>query len=322
VVLQRSNTYWGRRSVALDGIHFIPIDSAEAALDAYKQGKLDVVTNASFEPLASKVLSPFNDFKKVAFSAVNLYEINDANAPLMDRRVRQALAIAIDRERLSNAELEDATSPAYAFAPIINSGEGQLSYDVAKAKELLVTSGFPNGEGFPPIRLVINRNDVQQRVARAVARMWKQNLNVDTTIVIKEASEIEQVRASGDYDVIRRGLVLPSHDQTADLGTVFDNVDRHLNSSVAIVEASPQEPRPSGPSAPTVETEPQIVTLPQDHEAAISQFTEIPLYFPISYSLVKPYVRGLESNSLGVVAFGQLSIDAAWAAKTPANNVP
>jgi oligopeptide transport system substrate-binding protein len=55
-------------------------------------------------------------------------------------------------------------------------------------------AGFPNGEDFPDIRLVVNRNDTQQRIARAVARMWKENLNIETEIVVKENAELEEAR--------------------------------------------------------------------------------------------------------------------------------
>jgi oligopeptide transport system substrate-binding protein len=82
----------------------------------------------------------------------------------------------------------------------------KFALDSERAKQLLERAGFPKGEGFPKIHLLINRNDTQQRVARLVARMWKQNLNLDTEIDVKEPAELEAFRAAGQFDLIRRGI--------------------------------------------------------------------------------------------------------------------
>src|SRR5512140_149991 len=88
-------------------------------------------------------------------------------------RVRQALAIASDRDQLVVSELDGATEPADTFLAL--DGQHQkIGYDPARAKKLLESAGFPNAAGLAPVKLLINRNDTQMRVARAVARMWKQ----------------------------------------------------------------------------------------------------------------------------------------------------
>jgi oligopeptide transport system substrate-binding protein len=167
------------------------------------------------------------------------------------------------------------------------------------------------------IRLVVNRNETQQRVARAVARMWKQNLNIETEIVVKENAEFEQARNAGDYDLIRRGVVFPTADE--------------LMSILAILKP-PQDPHEQGstqPNEPGVEArDPQAdsrkpldrpvaespdVTMSEAN--AVYELWAIPLYFPTSYSLVKPYVAGFEMNSLDAPSLGDVSIDADWQPK-------
>ena len=44
---------------------------------------------------------------------------------------------------------------------------------------------------FRPVKLLINRNNMQQRIARSVAKMWKENLNIETEITVKESSELD-----------------------------------------------------------------------------------------------------------------------------------
>ena len=332
VALDRSDTYWNKVAVNLEHVRFVPKESAEAALDAYKKGEIDAVTNADFEPLALKLLTPYEDFRQTTHSALNFYEFNPKNAPFIDRRVREALAIAIDRQRLADVELEGSTQPAYGFLPLGNSSTQQLSLDVEKAKNLLEKAGFPNGEGFPAIRLVINRNDTQQRVAKAVSRMWKQNLNLDTLIIVKEASEIEAVKTSGEFDLLRRGVVLPTIDEMASLTTVFGTVVK--TPEVQTKETKPGESMLIPPVEPVLKkkeekggpsdkesinenmtAEPQKPLMLLSEEDAIYELNAIPLYFPMSYSLVKPYVHGFEMNGLDAPLLKDVSIDNSWLPK-------
>ena len=118
ITLVKSDSYWNRDSVKLERVRFVPYDSAEKALQAYRAGDLDAVTNAEFAPLALKLLEPFQDFRRTTHSALNFYEVNYEKPPFNDRRVREALAIALERERLTEGDLEGSNAarpPVYAF---------------------------------------------------------------------------------------------------------------------------------------------------------------------------------------------------------------
>lgn len=310
IILERSATYWNAAAVKLERVQMVPAKSSEAALDAYRRGEIDLLTNAHFEPLALKLLTPYDDFRRTAHNALNFYEINTQRPPFNDRRVREALAISIDRGKLTEGDLEGTMRPAYSLSP--DSDATRLIFDVVKARDLLVKAGFPAGAGLPRIGLVINRNDAQQRVARSVAAMWKQALGVETDIIIKESAEIDAVRASGDFDIIRRGIVLPANDEfvnlTAILGPAETTADKPKTETAA-------EPSRSGPSVDT-ESEP-LAQSPEpenslSHEAAIYDLRVVPLYFPISYSLVKPYVTGYEINGIDAVRLAEIGIDSEW----------
>ncbi len=316
VVLARSESYWNKAAVKLERIRFVPTETAESALDAYKRGELDAITNSDFEPLALKLLSPYGDFRQTTHNALNLYEFNTKNAPFSDRRVREAMSIAIDRERLVESEFQGSAEPADDFVPIRKGGDGSLDFDVEYARDLLSRAGYANGESFPSVRLVINRNDAQQRVARIVARMWKQNLGIDTQVLVKDAMEIDAIRGNGEYDLIRRGVVLPTADERAMLSAIF---------IPAAPEAELLHESPPGPEG-SLAAKPETHTLPQasehlpmmDNETAATaaqalyQLYSIPLYSPTAYSLVKPYVHGLQITGLNSVSVRNISIDNTW----------
>ena len=318
LILDKSETYWDRDAVKLERVSFVAAATPEKALEAYRTGKIDAVSNAEFSPAALKLLEPFDDFRRTTYNALNFYEINTTKAPFSDRRVRQALAMTIEREKLTEGELQGTTRPADRFLPAGSGSEIRLSADVSRAQNLLGEAGFPDGEGFPVVRLLINRNDAQQRIARSVAQMWKQNLGLETEIVVKETAELDAARTLGDFDVIRRGVVLPTADETASLLSIF-------GPPVAAPASGPSatpDPRidfrrgnsNSGPSAEEAElTENSAAAVPIITEnEALYELRAIPLYFPTSYSLVKPYVKGFDSNALDSPSLKTIEIDPNW----------
>ena len=323
IIVQRSDSYWNKAGVKLERIRFVPTDNAEAALEAYKSGDLDAITNSDFEPLALKLLAPYGDFRQTTHNALNLYDFNLRNAPFSDRRVREALSTAIDRQRIVDSEFQGTAEAADDYLPISRAGDGSLDYDPAYARDLLTRAGYANGTGFPTVRLIINRNDAQQRVARLVARMWKQNLNIDTEIIFKEPVELDAARASGEYDVIRRGVVLPTSDEAATLAAIFHPVEPaiEISGAVSAPETNAQlglksTEQTHGPSnieksiVPPAQPAPEMSVTSAAN--ALYELYSIPLYSPNAYSLVKPYVHGLQITGLGSISVRNISIDNNW----------
>lgn len=327
ITLDRADYYWNRASVQLERVKFVPKDTAEQALEAYRAGDLDAVTNANFEPLALKLLEPYGDFRRTKYGALNLYEFNMDRPPFNDRRIREALAISIERERLTEGEMEGSSQPALSFLPFDVQGEPKLVQDAEKARKLLAEAGYANGENFPVIRLLVNRNDAQQRIARSVARMWKQNLNIETEVSVKDTAELDAIRKSGDFDLLRRGVVLPTSDETANMLTIFPAKKRDVENSRVILPGKDVMGIPQAPetAAPGMEYVPKAGEVPREEitgeiedtpimsdEDAMRDLAAIPLYFPMSYSLVKSYVQGFEINSLDAPVLKDVRINTGW----------
>jgi oligopeptide transport system substrate-binding protein len=272
--------------------------------------------------LAQKVFSPYADFQRSVFGALNFFEINYTKPPFSDRRIRQALSISIERERLSEAELEGTTQPAFSFLPFASASQAKLVQDKERARELFEQAGFAGGHGFPMIRLVVNRNETQQRLAREVMRMWKEILNVETQLVVKENNEIAETRARLDFDVLRRGIVFPVSDEFVCITSIHSSArliepEAEQGPSTMPVR-TPVIERPSNTlnsnaSAEAQSGRPSLASIPiSSEEMAIFEMRAIPLYFPVSFALVKPYVLGFEMNSLDVQSLGVISIDSSW----------
>jgi len=317
VLLEHANTYWGGADVSLQRVAFVNSSSAEEALASYYAGDLDAVTNATFEPLALKLLSGYEDFRRSTFGALTYYSFNTARAPFDDVRVREALAIAIDRERVSRDHLGGATEPAGKFLPQAMSGEKPvvekaelLEQDITKARALLAEAGFPNGEGFPVVRLLINRNDQQRAVAQAISTMWHSVLNINTEINIKNWEDYEVVLRSGDYDVVRRGIVMQTTDELTNLKMLFER-----EPPLPFAEATPSPGKSA--EAPKVETLVSKVPDVTTEGDALKQLRAVPIYFASSFALVKPYVNGFDGNVLDAPSLKSTRMNTSWVERKP-----
>ena len=313
VRLERARNYWDGSSVALDRVTFVNTPNPEDALSAYRAGELDAVTNAAFEPLALKLLAPYKDFQRTTYGALTYYVFNLDREPFDDVRVREALALAIDRERISRVDLGGATEPAGTFLPEAMLGEKPvvdkaelLDQDINKARDLLAQAGYPNGENFRVLRLLINRNEQQRIVAQSIATMWRTALNIETEIVIKAWDEYEAAIAAGDYDVVRRGMVMHTTSESTNFAMLFGR-------------GPEPTPAPTGPTpgtngnlAATPTPEPPPATLIETEAQALKELKAMPIYFASSYSLVKPYVSGFNRNVLDVPLLKRTRLDTNW----------
>jgi ABC-type oligopeptide transport system substrate-binding subunit len=323
VLLERADNYWDKDQVTLQQVEFVGQKDAESALAAYRSGELDAVTNAAFEPLAIKLLTPYEDFRRTTYGALTYYSFNTAHAPFDDVRVREALTIGIDRERLSADEMGGATEPAKRFLPETTPNQQQpvvsksevLEKEYERAKELLAEAGFPDGKDFPTIRLLVNRNEQQRIIAQAIAAMWRNVLNIETEIVVKNWDEYEAAIRAGEFDVVRRGLVMQTTDELTNIRMIFRGGAQSANAGQpggSGPESQSATPAPNGKApvakensltaSPAIETEAQ----------ALKDLSAMPVYFASSYSLVKPYVSGFDSNVLDAPSLKAVRINTSW----------
>jgi len=325
VLLERAANYWDRNYVNLERVEFVGTKNSEAALTAYRAGEVDAVTNSAFEPLALKLLAPYKDFRRETYGALTYYSFNLSHEPFDDVRVREALAIAIDRDRLSQDELGGATEPAKKFLPEAISGsklvvakEELLEKDIERSRKLLAEAGFPGGDGFPTVKLLINRNEQQRLVAQSIASMWRSVLNIETEITIKPWDEYEAAIRVGDYDVVRRGMVMQTTDELTNIRALFQQGSQSAESGGTEETAGSGRSstvangeRPADKKAPS---QPLI----QSETEALNELRAMPLYFASSYALVKPYVLGFDSNVLDMPSLKHVRIDVNWREPKPA----
>jgi oligopeptide transport system substrate-binding protein len=142
--------------------------------------------------------------------------VRSSKPPFNDVRVRQALAMVIDREFLA-AEIWGGTMlPAYGMIPPgVNNYRAPAQAPFAakspieredEAKRLLAAAGF--GPSKPlKIELRYNMTDNNKRTMVAIADQWKQ-IGVETTFITTDGkTHFAYLRDGGEFDVARYGWI-------------------------------------------------------------------------------------------------------------------
>lgn len=170
---------------AIDRIERIVIKDPATRLNKYRSGEIDLVMlerqdldAIKKDEKLSKDLKPF-DRPAIWYVGMN----QRSYAPFRDRRVRAAIAMAIDKERIVNEILGGVNQVANSIVPPGVLGHrpdaNAIKFDPAGAKRLLAEAGYPDGKGLPPIEMNFRdaRPDIRI-VAEAVITQLQQNLGL------------------------------------------------------------------------------------------------------------------------------------------------
>lgn len=155
VTLERFDKYYKKGYPKIERVIYVVIPEVYPTWVAYKNGEIDVV------PRSNLYLEEFNRYikekKMTIYSFPSVYfngfriNFNEENNPLKDRRVRQAVMYALDRELLCEVVNKNTTVPLKTivtnrYPDRINPDTKQYPYNPAKAKSLLAQAGYKEGK--------------------------------------------------------------------------------------------------------------------------------------------------------------------------------
>ena len=198
IVFARNDLYWGEKPV-WDKVIYRPISNSAARVAALLAGDVDLIEDPPTDDLArlkkdDKLHIQETPSLRVIYIALNqgkevpagMSETNGKN-PLTDKRVREALALAMDRKAIVDRIMGGVGIPAANVLayPAFGASEKMSvvpGVNTAKAKELLTAAGYPKGFtlslGSPDGRYTNDKN-----IAQTVAAMWARigiKTNVET----------------------------------------------------------------------------------------------------------------------------------------------
>lgn len=216
-----SPTYRERKSIKLTGVEFLRADNAKVGRLLVASGQADLMSPVfGFEAAAFPTARPVTTATEMALTVTTL-DLNTSHGPLRDERVRRALSLALPRAAALRKGKDDTMAPAYSWVPDMPGRPGLklLHEDPEEARRLMAEAGYPNGEGFPVLRLPIPLAWREIDFIEAWTEAWHRELGVRTYLVREKGEMRVQHLQKGDYDIFYNGLVATVPDAGDMLGT-------------------------------------------------------------------------------------------------------
>ncbi len=194
MIFAKNPEYWDADAVNLDYVHFSMVNDTNTQYQMFQTGELDT---ASIPPEMSDELIDGDNVFIGESGGLEFYRFNLTEEPFQNKKIRQAISYAINRDDIAEYVVKQGVEPAYGFvSPGFTAPDGKdfreengdlLSFDPELAQELLEEGMQEEGyDELPPVVLTYSTSDVNQAVAETMQNMLSENLGVDVTLENQE----------------------------------------------------------------------------------------------------------------------------------------
>lgn len=193
----------------LDKITLRFIDDYSVALRAYQAGELQMIRVGQQD---LPVVRDRDDFYEQPLPVTIGLEFYMPDKVLSDQNVRLALSRAIDRDTLAKVVFNNGVIPTTSWVPAEEPGanaEGAfdeiIGFDVDAAQAALADAGYPNGDGFPGLTLVVRDDATEIATGQFIQSQFKENLNIKLKVETVDSQTRQQVFNEGDFELVIGG---------------------------------------------------------------------------------------------------------------------
>jgi oligopeptide transport system substrate-binding protein len=289
IEIERNPLYWDAATVNLNEIHFFPISSDATEERSFQDGQLHVTEIVPLNRVPYYKTRP-DVYREDPHLATYYYRVNTTKPPFNDKRVRRALALAIDRESIIRNVLRAGQKPATGLTPMGCSvgydTPKSVSFDPDEARRLLAEAGYPDGKGFPKFDILINTSEAHRTIGEAIQEMWKKHLHIPAGILNQDWQVYLDSQRKLDYSICRAGWVGDYPDPLTFLSTMH-STDGNNNTGWgsprydALLSQSSQEGDPAK----------RFALLREAETLMLEDMPVLPIYWYVRYYLVRPEVK-------------------------------
>lgn len=318
ISLKSFESYWGKKASLPNLVFHWDMDAVQRLLElqAGSVSGIDNVLVTDFDSISAD--SNLTLVRRQMLSTFYI-GINNTYSPLDNEKVRQALAMAIDRQKLVENFFPSGYEVAAYFAPcaLVNAcvGEPWYAYDPVAAKELLAEAGFPNGFEVEMIFRDVSRGYLPQPalVADEIRSQLRKNLGVIVHVQGMESQAFYEMLDAGrtpgvyllgwgaDYPDVSN--FLDSHfgsTSSLQFGVKFDDIAQVLQQASGVL--NPTARRPFYEAANNAIRQ-HVPMIPVAHGAWAS-----PNNLAVAY---QKSVQGAHASAFGLEDFSALSLASA-----------
>ncbi|HEY4163054.1 MAG TPA: peptide ABC transporter substrate-binding protein [Dongiaceae bacterium] len=302
LTMVKNPNYYNADKVKIDKVIYYPTEDLGEEFKRFRAGELDVTYDAPSDQMKYIEKNMKDEFQNSPYLGTYYYVINLTKEPLGKQRdLREALALAVDRETLVEKITQSGELPAYAWVPPGIHGYEQQSVDfkgmskierLARAKALLLKNGYTSSNPLK-VDILYNTSENHKKIAVAVQNMWKA-IGVQATITNQEWKVYLGTRHDKQFQVARAAWIGDYEDPTTFL-TLFlsdagDQNDAGYNNPDydKLVKGSALETDPAK----------RMQMLEQAEAIFLKDLPIIPIYHYTTKHLVSKKLAGWEFNVL------------------------
>jgi len=187
VTMKANPAWWDKPLGNVTEVVYTPIKSDPTRVAALLAGDIDLLTDLPTQDVAklrqdSKLKVLDGPEVRTIFIALDQgsdelkYSDVKGKNPFKDKRVREALSLAVDREAIKRSIMRGLSIPAgILVAPGVNGNTPDIDVpakpDTERAKKLLAEAGYPNGFQFQ-LNCPNNRYINDEEICQALVSMW------------------------------------------------------------------------------------------------------------------------------------------------------
>ncbi|MBR1210836.1 ABC transporter substrate-binding protein [Bradyrhizobium sp. JYMT SZCCT0180] len=174
MVLEKNPDYWDKGKPYLDRIILKPLPDAQSRFASLQSGEADIIWDdeADADNIQKAQKDPKLTVHTYAGSGAAVAAFNTKVAPFDDVRVRQALVMALDRKKMSqaltNGLARPATNPYGDGSWVKCKDDGALPEDAEKAKALIKEYGKP-----VEFKMLVTATPRGRAAGQVLQQFWK-----------------------------------------------------------------------------------------------------------------------------------------------------
>ncbi len=314
----RVNPYYRAASeIPCKTIDMLVIDNISASIMAYEAGYVDFLPSLAvpydheIARLAATGLR--NDFKSCHTLATYFLQFNCASErilgkpnPFLDRRVRKAFAMAVNKQAIVENVLQRGDRIAHSFVPagLIKGYESPagLRFDPIRARTLLAEAGYADARDLGVVEMLYVPSD--DKIIQAIAHMWEKNLGVQVNLRCEESKSFAEDKANHRFMIARANWYADYYDPTTFLDCLVtgngnnDAGYHNLTYDLRVAEA-----------ALAKEQVERMALLSQAESILVEEdLPIIPILHYAELIAIKPYIDGLQPNPRLRFSFQYVSV--------------
>lgn len=300
VTLVANADYWGGKP-PLQRIERPIILDAKTARNLYDTGQLDLVDLTPADYSAVKSDPALKGQARITNRASAIFiQFSQKNyPPFRDKRVRQALTLATDRDAIVQTALNGAGLKADALLPPGLSGYSPsfrgLPFDQERAKKLLAEAGYSKDRPLPQFTILYQeKSSMSQLEVQMLQEQWAA-IGVPTRLEERESAAFFKTLETKDYDAALTGWtpnypdpqgIVSSLLCSNSVGNTTGYRSKDFDQVCGLADRTPNSPH-------RWELYQQALAIARDDAPLL------PLCFKGDIELVSPHVSGLQESLIG-----------------------